>query len=268
MSVLAFVFAFVGSLPLAGPIALLVVSNGVRGRYREAFEIAVGAAVAEGVYAFLAFWGFATLLARYELVLPISHGVTAVLLLGLGVRFVFFTVRAEPAGEDKPGRFWVGFSISALNPTLLVTWSAVTTFVFSKGPVVFEPVLAVPFGVFAAGGVAVWGAVTVGLLRRYRSQLPERVLTWVVRAMGLVLVGAAVWSGIELVRHLHDPPRHRAQALVVRGESICMHTANTSGILPAHERAPASLGLRIHRGRRVRGGRIARGAGGQRDRGR
>jgi hypothetical protein len=47
VSVVAFVFAFVGSLPLAGPIALLVVSNGAGGHYKEALRIALGAAVAD-----------------------------------------------------------------------------------------------------------------------------------------------------------------------------------------------------------------------------
>ena len=50
VSLVALVFSFVGSLPLAGPIALLVVSNGVRGRYKEALRIAIGAALAEGIY--------------------------------------------------------------------------------------------------------------------------------------------------------------------------------------------------------------------------
>src|ERR1700735_5437894 len=135
VSLVALVFAFVGSLPLAGPIALLVVSNGVNGRHREALRIALGAALAEGIYAFLAFWGFATFLARYKLLLPISHGVTALILLALGTRFVFFKVKTEDPSAPasvRPARFWVGFSISALNPTLLATWGAVTTFLYSK----------------------------------------------------------------------------------------------------------------------------------------
>ena len=117
VSLAALVFAFVGSLPLAGPIALLVVSNGVSGRHKEALRIALGAALAEGIYAFLAFWGFATFLTRYRLVLPISHGVTAAILLALGVRFVFFKVKEEKAQsrEMRPGRFWVGFSISFIS---------------------------------------------------------------------------------------------------------------------------------------------------------
>jgi threonine/homoserine/homoserine lactone efflux protein len=205
VSLVALVFAFVGSLPLAGPIALLVVSNGVNGRYKEALRIALGAAIAEGVYAFLAFWGFATFLTRYALVLPISHGVTAAILLGLGIRFLFFQVKSEDArtAPTKPGRFWLGFSISALNPTLLATWGAVTTFLYSKQLVSFTPILAVPFGAFTAAGIALWGLMMVTLLRRYRNHLPDALLTWIVRIMGVVLILVAGWSGVELVKYLH-----------------------------------------------------------------
>ncbi len=210
VSLAALVFAFVGSLPLAGPIALLVVSNGVRGRFNEALRIALGAALAEGIYAFLAFWGFATFLARHRLVLPISHGVTAAILCGLGVRFVVFKVKQEDATREpasvRPARFWVGFSISALNPTLLATWGAVTTFLYSKALVQFTPILAVPFGAFAAAGIALWGVMTVMLLRRFRHRVPTAALTWIVRGMGVVLIGVGVWSGVQLVEYVVKGP--------------------------------------------------------------
>jgi threonine/homoserine/homoserine lactone efflux protein len=214
VSLVALVFAFVGSLPLAGPIALLVVSNGVSGRYKEGLRIALGAALAEGIYAFLAFWGFATFLTRYRLVLPISHAVTAAILLALGVRFVFFKVKDEKIQprEARPARFWVGFSISALNPTLLASWGAVTTFLFSKQLVELTPILAVPFGAFAAVGVGLWGLMMVTLLKRYRSRLPNTVLTWIVRGMGLLLIGVAVWSGVELARYIASSGSRRPAA--------------------------------------------------------
>jgi threonine/homoserine/homoserine lactone efflux protein len=209
VSLVAFVFAFVGSLPLAGPIALLVVSNGASGRYKEALRIALGAAVAEGIYAFLAFWGFATFLARYALILPISHGVTAVILCGLGARFLFFKQKKEEeakAGDEaKPGRFWVGFSVAGLNPTLLATWGAVTTFLYARQLVHFTGLLAIPFGVFAAAGIATWGLSVVLLLKRFKNNLPRPVLTWIVRSMGVVLIGIGLWSGVELVQYLVHP---------------------------------------------------------------
>jgi threonine/homoserine/homoserine lactone efflux protein len=208
VSLVAFVFAFVGSLPLAGPIALLVVSNGASGRYKEALRIALGAAVAEGIYAFLAFWGFATFLARYALILPISHGVTAVILCGLGARFLFFKLKQEekkPGDDAKSGRFWVGFSVAAVNPTLLATWGAVTTFLYSRQLVRFTGLLAIPFGVFAAAGIAVWGLTTVLLLKRFKNNVPRASLTWLVRSMGVVLIGVGVWSGVELGRYVLGP---------------------------------------------------------------
>jgi threonine/homoserine/homoserine lactone efflux protein len=223
VSLVALLFSFVGSLPLAGPIALLVVSNGVNGRHKEALRIALGAALAEGIYAFLAFWGFATFLARYKLVLPISHGVTAAILVALGARFLFFRVKDDDKVKEgaaaKPARFWVGFSVSALNPTLLATWGAVTTFLYSKQLVQFTPILAVPFGIFAAGGIALWGLMTVGLLRRYRHKVPAAALTWVVRSMGVVLLGIGLWSGVQLVQYLREPKAKQAQEGAARAPS-------------------------------------------------
>ena len=217
VSLAAFVFAFVGSLPLAGPIALLVVSSAASKRYVEARHIAFGAAVAEGIYAFLAFWGFATLLARHALVLPISHGVTAIVLCSLGAYFLAFkTKRREPKAAEQPksGRFWVGFSVSALNPTLLVTWGAVTTFLYSRQLVRFTGLLAVPFGLFAAAGIATWGVTMVALLRHF--QLPRATLTWAVRGMGLAMIGLGLWSGVELGHYLLEPNLRPSTASAVR----------------------------------------------------
>ena len=37
----------------------------------------------------------------------------------------------------------------------------------------------------------------------YTSRLPDALLTWTVRVMGIVLIGVAVWSGVELLKYLH-----------------------------------------------------------------
>jgi threonine/homoserine/homoserine lactone efflux protein len=211
VSLVAFVFAFVGSLPLAGPIALLVVSNGASGRYKDARRIAFGAAVAEGIYAFLAFWGFATFLARHALVLPISHGITAVVLCGLGTHFLFFTLKARSTklhDESDSGRFWVGLSIAAVNPTLIVTWGAVTTFLYSKQLVQFTALLAIPFGCCAAAGIAVWGVAVVALLERFGRGVPRLTLTWIVRSMGVIMIGVGLWSGVALGRYVLERRVH------------------------------------------------------------
>jgi threonine/homoserine/homoserine lactone efflux protein len=200
--VMALLFGFVGSMPLAGPIAILVLSRATQGRFGEALRIGLGAAVAEGLYAGLAFWGFTTFLARHAIVVPISHGVTAVVLLALGVRFMFWSA---DAGQGKPrsgaGTLFFGLSMSAINPTLLLTWSAGVAFLSSYG-LRASPIYAVPFGLSAAAGIAAWFSVLVAQLRRYQGKVPEKALTWTVRALGLGLAALGVISGVRLVRWL------------------------------------------------------------------
>src|SRR2546430_14564544 len=123
------------------------------------------------MYAAVAFWGFATFLSSHATVVPISHGITAVVLVALGVRFVAFVPQEEKSpNENKKGNMLLGFSISALNPTLLVTWSAAVAFLYSKGLRETSGIYAIPFGVCAGGGVGTWFVVLVKLLRKYEGK--------------------------------------------------------------------------------------------------
>jgi threonine/homoserine/homoserine lactone efflux protein len=206
LCIIAAAFGFVGSMPLAGPIAVLVVSRAAQKEYGAAFRIGLGAALAEGIYAFLAFWGFATFLARHPVVLPISHGVTAVILLGLGAYFLLLWRHRDTGRRSKErerrGKFLLGFTISIINPTFLATWSAATTLLYSKQVVDMQGWMAVPFGVSAMLGVIGWWVVLLWLLKRFGDRFPESALTKVVRGMGLVLIGVGVWSAGELALYL------------------------------------------------------------------
>jgi threonine/homoserine/homoserine lactone efflux protein len=196
-------FGFFGSMPLAGPIAVMVFSRGARRHYAEALHIALGAAAAEAVYAGVAFGSFTSLLASHPLVVPVSRGVTAVVLSALGVRFALWKPHEQKDRyETRPGTWLVGFSLSAINPTLLVTWSAAVAFLYAKGLGVASPIVAVPFGLCAGAGIAGWFAILVGVLRRFEGKLPVAVLTWTIRGLGVALVGLGVWSAVQLVQWL------------------------------------------------------------------
>jgi threonine/homoserine/homoserine lactone efflux protein len=210
---IALAFGFFGSMPLAGPIAVMVFSRASHRRYREALHIGLGAAVAEGIYAAVAFWSFTSLLASHPLVVPVSRAVTAVVLSALGVRFALWKATArKDTHERAAGTALVGFSLSAINLTLLVTWSAAVAFLYAKG--VGEPsnLAAVPFGVCAAAGIAGWFVVLVAILRRFEGKLPVAVLVWTIRGLGVALVVLGVWSGVQLAQWLEGdrgtPPQH------------------------------------------------------------
>jgi threonine/homoserine/homoserine lactone efflux protein len=221
---IAAAFGFFGSMPFVGPIAIMVVSRAAQKKYDEALHIGLGAAIAEAVYAGVAFLGFTTLLARHPLVVPVSHGVTAIILAALGVRFAVWKQPAESSDKNQArgGTLFVGFSLSAINPTLLVTWSAAVAFLYSKGLGVSSALVAIPFGACAGAGVGGWFAVLVAAFRRFEGKLPEHVLTWTIRALGGALVGLGVWSGVQLVQWLRSDRHTPASATA----SLCCPRAD------------------------------------------
>lgn len=201
-SVLAFVLAFVAAMPIAGPIAMLIVSRSIEGRFTEARKIGYGAALAEGIYAGLAFATFSTFFAHNPAAIPIARVLTMVVLLVVGVVCVRFEPRPVDTQEAdrKAGGFGLGFATSALNPTLFISWTGIATAIYARQIVEMKTILAVPFGVSAAAGLVSWYAVLVSLMTRYRSRLPQRFITRFVRGMGVVLIGIALWTGIGVVR--------------------------------------------------------------------
>jgi threonine/homoserine/homoserine lactone efflux protein len=203
---IGFVFGFVGSMPVAGPIAALVFAQGLQGRLRSAAAIAVGGALAEAIYAFLAFWGFASFLTTYPWVVPVSRGVAATVLIILGVIFARHRAPAEPPATRRGwgGGLLLGFAITALNPTLIATWSAATTTLFSTGWVRFVPALAPAFAAGACVGIAGWFALLLLLLRRYRDRFRASVLTAVIRAMGFFLIAVGLWFFFALLKYLFE----------------------------------------------------------------
>jgi threonine/homoserine/homoserine lactone efflux protein len=197
--IIAFALGFVGSMPLAGPIAILVLSRAASRRFGEAVRIGLGAAAAEGIYAGFAFWGFTSLFARHPLFVPVSHGVTAMVLVALGIRFMVWSPREEvTSGSSRAGTALLGFSISAFNPTLLVTWGAVVAFFYSNSRARASALASILFGSCAAIGVGSWFVVLVAVLRKYEGKLPHAVLTWTIRLLGLALALLGALSGMRL----------------------------------------------------------------------
>jgi putative LysE/RhtB family amino acid efflux pump len=203
-----FFVALSGSIPMAGPVAVLVLARTTQRKFDEALRIAIGSALAEGCFAALAFWGIATFLARHESLVPIAHGVTAFVFVSLGVRFMVWTPprkKKEKRQRRKTGPMFEGFAFTAINPTLLLTWSAATTLLWAHGVMKQQqsPWLTIPYGIFAAAGVAAWWVFVTKLVREHQDLFDRKTLMWIVRALGLVLVGLGVWSGVELVVHYH-----------------------------------------------------------------
>jgi threonine/homoserine/homoserine lactone efflux protein len=207
-----FLLGFLGSVPVAGPISALVVERGVQGRFKAGAFIALGGGVVEAIYAFLAFWGFSTFLVEYPLIVPISRGAGAVVLLVLGMTFVLkkpADPQAAPVYRDsKRSSFLLGAWICAINPTLIATWSAAVTTLYSSNAIDFEGGHALPFAIGCASGITGWFLLLLGIIRRYRERFSPRALARVVNAIGVLLLGLSIWFAVRFVRYftVGEPP--------------------------------------------------------------
>lgn len=206
-----FFVALLGSIPMAGPVSVLVLSRAAKKKFDEALRIAAGSAVGEAFYAGVAFFGVGALLGRHPSVVPISRAVTAVVLVGLGVRFVFWKNEEDDEGEkkeekNKTGPFLVGLGFTAINPTQLLTWSAATTALYAHGVLRARAslLLAIPFGISACAGVLAWWTTVTLLLRKYQRKLKKSLITSVVRGVGVLLVVLGAVSGVGFVRALKN----------------------------------------------------------------
>ena len=193
-ALLGFTFGFVGSMPIAGPIAILVFGRGLEDRARSGIYVAAGAAVAESAYAYLAFWGLSELITQHEWLEIASRGAGSLILVALGLHFVRrragpeVTFRAVDPGVGNKRSFFLGFTITALNPTLMATYTAAVTTVYSMQILTFDARGALPFAVGTCLGVTIWFAVLLLLLARFRSRFRPETLDRVIRVMGVGLI--------------------------------------------------------------------------------
>jgi threonine/homoserine/homoserine lactone efflux protein len=227
-ALLGMAIGYIGSMPVAGPIAVLVLGRGLEDRGRNGLFLALGSAIAEGVYAYLAFWGFSAFLASYPWIEPVARISAAILLVGLGVHF--YRKRPETQPAERPANvgnkrsFFLGFTITALNPTLIATWTFTVTTVFSFGIVRFDAANALPFSLGAFCGIVGWFATMLYLLARFRSSFPRKRLDRLMRVTGLVLIvlglGLGVLVGVRALRPpapktpIHAPPFPSAPGVV------------------------------------------------------
>ncbi len=202
--IIGFVLSFIGSMPIAGPIAVLVLSKGLEHRHRAGFFIAMGAAVAEAIYAFLAFWGFSKVLARFPIVMPASRLVGCALLIVLGIYLVVRKPKSPEHAEhhDRSNavgarNILVGFSMTAVNPTLIVTWTAAVSATNASGLIELTPGHAVPFAIGVCAGIILWFASMLSVLKKFRHKMRYDRMNAVIRAMGVILVVSGLVFGVR-----------------------------------------------------------------------
>ncbi|HZO14203.1 MAG TPA: LysE family transporter [Polyangiaceae bacterium] len=208
-ALVGFLSGFIGSVPVAGPIAALIVTRGIEGRFRSGVFIAIGGAIVEALYAFLAFWGFMTYLTRYPIIDPISRGVAAAILFGLSIAMLRkkpseLPATTAPARDSALASFAVGATICALNPTLIATWSGLVMTVSSTKILEKSSSLAYPFAIGVCLGISGWFMALLALIARFKERFSPATLDRVVRAFGGFLLVVAFYFAWRFARYFYE----------------------------------------------------------------
>jgi threonine/homoserine/homoserine lactone efflux protein len=198
---------FSAIVPL-GPVTVLVLRRAMAGDSSGALRLGLGRVPAESLYCALATFGIVALLDRF----PGARSGVEVLgtLVFLVVGLWLFVQRATPtaASSDPPTAAelrarrwgdWSGFIISMLNPTLLLSWSAVVGISVSMAGL--EPTLLDKLGFpIALGiGIAIGYVILVEFLRRHGARVERAWVQRAIQTMGGVFVVLALWSAASLL---------------------------------------------------------------------
>lgn len=134
ISVIGLIAGFIFSMPIAGPISILVTSNALKGRLRYCNLVAIGASFADFVYVLIGVYGITHFFTDYKGFIPYILGAGSFFILFIGIKIIRTKFDSEHIDEESKiaerqskyhrGAFYTGFMVNLLNPTLFFGWLA------------------------------------------------------------------------------------------------------------------------------------------------
>lgn len=136
LMIIGFVVGFIFSMPVAGPISILVVSNTLHDHRKRALYIAIGGAIADFIYIFILVFGFTKLLTRHEWVVSYILLIGAVFIFIQAFKLLRYHIKINNGNGSESDvvqtRFikkirhhhglFTGFFVNFLNPTIIFGW--------------------------------------------------------------------------------------------------------------------------------------------------
>ena len=147
IAVIGLIAGFFFSMPIAGPISILITSNALKGKLKSCNLLALGSSIADFLYVFVGVYGITHFFTEYRSFIPYILGIGSLFLLFIGIKIIRTKFDLEHLDEDaqhaeqkgKPGKgaFYTGFMVNFLNPTLffgfLISSFIVLSFAASLG---------------------------------------------------------------------------------------------------------------------------------------
>ena len=129
MAVTGLITGFIFSMPSAGPVSVLIISNALKGRLGYCIRANIGAAVADFIYVFIGTFGLTKLYLLYKPAIPYFMIAGMLVLLITGYKITRIRMDPEHLPEistvkkiKHKGGFYTGFMVNILNPALFIGW--------------------------------------------------------------------------------------------------------------------------------------------------
>lgn len=136
---IGFFAGFIFSIPVAGPINIIVTSNALSGRLRFCIRTAIGASIVEFFYILIIVYGISALYDLYQPLIPYLLLIGSIILITVGYRISktkldFENVESNKSISDRiknKGGMRTGILINLTNPSLFLGWLTSTFIIFS-----------------------------------------------------------------------------------------------------------------------------------------
>lgn len=137
--IIGFIAGFIFSIPVAGPINILITTNALLGKLRYCIRVAIGASVIEFFYVLIIVFGIVSLYEIYKPYVPYIIIVGSVILIVVGInvmrtKFDLANINLKEIVKDRianKGGLTTGILINITNPSLFLGWLTSTFVIFS-----------------------------------------------------------------------------------------------------------------------------------------
>jgi threonine/homoserine/homoserine lactone efflux protein len=196
--------SFLGSLPL-GSLNVSAMQVAITENTKNAIQFSLGVALVEILYVRLSLQGIDWILANQQL-FYILEWVTVFIFIVMAVSSFWIASKKDNAKKNillnnKMNRFWLGFTMSAINPVQIPFWFIWSTYLLSNK--ILLPV-ALHFNIYTAGigtgtliGLALFVFTGKWLLNRLKAS--HRIINIIV---GIVFI---ISAAIQLYRVVYKP---------------------------------------------------------------
>jgi threonine/homoserine/homoserine lactone efflux protein len=130
LAVVGFIAGIFFSMPIAGPISIIIVSRAFEGKLRYCTRIAIGSTIVEFFYVFIVVYGINALFRFYQPVIPYLIFVGALFVIYAGIKIFRRKITLDEFNATKVitdklenrGGMRTGIILNLTNPTLFIGW--------------------------------------------------------------------------------------------------------------------------------------------------